>query len=238
VTLPQDREGRIAELESEARLWGWTVTRGVVNDGRGVEVTSRWERYWRHPGGAIISGGTYETNLDAALSGWAPVTARRFEWKASPDRRSWSSPDGEVAVYLTPFGWEVRHRGIRGFTSALVGPDEAPAIRLALTPWLRRRESRHAVVKDATPPHLTMEEVLDSNGTREGISDYVRSRVAPSETHLPLPTSVHGWLHRLWSKAVGSPGYDKSEWLAFERLLVEAGFGPDDGPRGGSTEGR
>ena len=30
---------------------------------------------------------------------------------------------------------------------------------------------------------------------------------------------AHALLHRLWTKAVGTPGYVKDEWLALEALL-------------------
>jgi len=30
--------------------------------------------------------------------------------------------------------------------------------------------------------------------------------------------------HRLWSKAVDSPGYDKREWVALEQRLIRINF--------------
>lgn len=34
-----------------------------------------------------------------------------------------------------------------------------------------------------------------------------------------MPQSLNAMLHKLWSKAVGTPGYDKQEWLWLERNL-------------------
>lgn len=34
-----------------------------------------------------------------------------------------------------------------------------------------------------------------------------------------LPKEIHYLLHELWTKAVGTPGYDKSRWLELERIL-------------------
>ncbi len=36
-----------------------------------------------------------------------------------------------------------------------------------------------------------------------------------------LPQDIHSLLHTLWSKAVGTDGYDKSEWKRFNELLVQ-----------------
>ncbi len=36
-----------------------------------------------------------------------------------------------------------------------------------------------------------------------------------------LAIEVDGQLHRLWTKAVGTPDYDKEEWKAFECLLFQ-----------------
>ncbi len=39
--------------------------------------------------------------------------------------------------------------------------------------------------------------------------------------------SIHATLHRLWSRSVGTPGYDKTEWKALDdevmRFAVKAG---------------
>lgn len=40
--------------------------------------------------------------------------------------------------------------------------------------------------------------------------------------HFKLPEEWHNVLHRLWSKAVGTPDYVKSEWMELERILVRA----------------
>ncbi len=32
---------------------------------------------------------------------------------------------------------------------------------------------------------------------------------------------VHELLHRLWSRAVGTPEYNKKDWLRFENMLTE-----------------
>lgn len=32
---------------------------------------------------------------------------------------------------------------------------------------------------------------------------------------------THHLLHHLWTKAVGTAGYDKAEWIELERRLVE-----------------
>lgn len=41
----------------------------------------------------------------------------------------------------------------------------------------------------------------------------------------------HRLLHRLWSKAVGTPGYDKQEWKALEDLLLPTGWIDQDESR-------
>lgn len=47
-------------------------------------------------------------------------------------------------------------------------------------------------------------------------------------TAMPTVMSPHDLLHTLWSKAVGTPGYDKSEWKQLESLLrdVDKPSGP------------
>lgn len=45
--------------------------------------------------------------------------------------------------------------------------------------------------------------------------------------------AAHVALHRLWSKAVGTPDYDKQEWKALEDAIVklaEDGVGPVGSP--------
>lgn len=37
-----------------------------------------------------------------------------------------------------------------------------------------------------------------------------------------LPDSWHKLLHRLWSKAVGTPGYVKTDWIELETILFQA----------------
>lgn len=36
----------------------------------------------------------------------------------------------------------------------------------------------------------------------------------------PHQADAHALFHRLWSKAVGTPGYDKAEWKRMEALLL------------------
>jgi hypothetical protein len=36
-----------------------------------------------------------------------------------------------------------------------------------------------------------------------------------------IAQEIHGLFHRLWSKAVGTPDYDKSEWKRFDILLQQ-----------------
>lgn len=45
----------------------------------------------------------------------------------------------------------------------------------------------------------------------------------------PVPTP---WelFHRLWTKAVGTQRYDKTEWTYLEAALLTAGLGPEKGP--------
>jgi hypothetical protein len=53
--------------------------------------------------------------------------------------------------------------------------------------------------------------------------------------------TTYSTLHRLWTRAVGTPDYDKREWQAFERALRAAGAIPavktgalaEEGPRPG-----
>lgn len=39
---------------------------------------------------------------------------------------------------------------------------------------------------------------------------------------LKVPDQWHTLLHRLWSKAVGAPGYVKTEWIELENILFQA----------------
>jgi hypothetical protein len=39
---------------------------------------------------------------------------------------------------------------------------------------------------------------------------------------MKLPDSWHKLLHRLWSKAVGTPDYAKNEWIELETILFQA----------------
>lgn len=68
------------------------------------------------------------------------------------------------------------------------------------------------------------------------IADFVRlegldaidagAALAPDPSVTPargMPAHSPTWhlFHRLWTKAVGTDGYDKSEWLRLERILLE-----------------
>lgn len=46
-----------------------------------------------------------------------------------------------------------------------------------------------------------------------------------------LPDSWHKLLHRLWSKAVGTPNYAKSEWIELETILFQAAAVKEDKKR-------
>ena len=46
--------------------------------------------------------------------------------------------------------------------------------------------------------------------------------------------STHHLLHRLWTKAVGTPDYDKREWKELESRLIQGSRDPQPRP-GGST---
>lgn len=39
---------------------------------------------------------------------------------------------------------------------------------------------------------------------------------------MKLPDSWHKLLHRLWSKAVGTPNYVKADWIELETILFQA----------------
>lgn len=38
---------------------------------------------------------------------------------------------------------------------------------------------------------------------------------------MPFDPALHSLFHRLWTAAVGTPGYVKADWQELERLLVE-----------------
>jgi len=44
--------------------------------------------------------------------------------------------------------------------------------------------------------------------------------VPPCTNVPPRKVSVYHLLHRLWTKAVDTPGYDKREWQAMERVIL------------------
>ena len=53
-------------------------------------------------------------------------------------------------------------------------------------------------------PHIPLEPVQDEH---------------PLQIDDNFPHTAHVMLHRLWTKAVGTEGYSKKEWQAFEEML-------------------
>ena len=60
----------------------------------------------------------------------------------------------------------------------------------------------------------------------EALDAIGESALMPAADVTPLPgmpahSELWHLLHRLWTKAVGTPGYDKREWLQLERVVLE-----------------
>jgi hypothetical protein len=76
-----------------------------------------------------------------------------------------------------------------------------------------------------------------------GCDEYGASHTTPSIEHPAVPAQEapqmqkrHNLLHRLWTKAVGTRNYDKSEWTELERILVNAPIEPQAGAQVPSQE--
>jgi hypothetical protein len=50
----------------------------------------------------------------------------------------------------------------------------------------------------------------------------------PPPSRIPPPRTTWELLHHLWSKAVGTPEYDKKQWLTLEAIILRSGRADDD----------
>lgn len=67
------------------------------------------------------------------------------------------------------------------------------------------------------------------NGQRDSTHYWHKAEPASPAQVAPQMRGRHNLLHRLWTKAVGTPDYDKSEWTELERMLVNAPAEPQAG---------
>lgn len=50
----------------------------------------------------------------------------------------------------------------------------------------------------------------------------MKSTLELEAADVKVPDQWHVLLHRLWSKAVGAPGYVKDEWMELDTILSQA----------------
>lgn len=49
--------------------------------------------------------------------------------------------------------------------------------------------------------------------------------------HRPELLRIHGELHKLWTAAVGTPGYNKQAWQALEKAISDLARATEGRPR-------
>ena len=60
------------------------------------------------------------------------------------------------------------------------------------------------------------------HGEAKGLQKAIDCLQADANARGPSPADRHGLLHRLWSKAVGTPSYIKAEWKALAAFVEGA----------------
>lgn len=91
------------------------------------------------------------------------------------------------------------------------------------------------VMKANATVHMRLDGPLQSyvlQLDRRDFADLASPSWATTRTAFVMPDEVfrrdsiaYHLLHRLWTKAVGTPGYDKREWKELEKLLLACAHG-------------
>ena len=165
---------------------------------------------------------------------WEDLVAEVGPMEASvPDRTNALHEPAAVAEFLDQIGDAVvgesvhdaadvvramhhRLQRIRDFVRGVSADDSTQAMLLLRRLWSKAQECK--ATKATTEEAYDVEEWME-------LERAMRTLMLRTPSSMSLVVRAreesNTFLHRLWSKAVGTPSYDKAEWRALERCIFE-----------------